>query len=396
MNPTHQATCPVCESTDWKDFFKMSEIPIYCNIFQTDREAARNCSRGDIQLAFCSNCGFIGNSTFDVTQLEYTQQYENALDFSPRFQKYAQSLAARLVTQHNLYDKDIVEIGCGKGEFLISLCDLGNNRGVGFDPTYVALPEHDRMKGQVKFIQDLYSTKYADYPADFICCRHTLEHIQTPIELLESVRLAIGDKSETPIFFEVPNGLDTFENLSVWDIIYEHCCYFTPVSLAYAFAACGFTVNAIFEDFQHQFLCIEATPGEPVRAITSKQAQQVSELSHNISTFMTRFQRKVQMWQEQLQEICAEKKKIVVWGAGSKGVMFLNLLQMQEDIEYIVDINPRKHGMFVAGTGQKIVPPKFLQEYQPDVVIVMNSVYEDEIKSTCRELGLNSSFLTHL
>jgi len=37
---------------------------------------------------------------------------------------------------HNLHDKDIIGIGSGKG-FLLLLCELGNNRAVGFDPSYV-------------------------------------------------------------------------------------------------------------------------------------------------------------------------------------------------------------------------------------------------------------------
>ena len=32
---------------------------------------------------------------------------------------------------------NILEIGCGKGEFLVQICEIGDNRGVGIDPTYV-------------------------------------------------------------------------------------------------------------------------------------------------------------------------------------------------------------------------------------------------------------------
>ena len=52
-----------------------------------------------------------------------------------------------------------------------------------------------------------------------------------------------------------------------------------------------------------------------------------------------------------------------------------------------MDINPRKQGMYVAGTGQQIVPPEFLKYYQPDVVIVMNPIYESEIRQIIEGLG---------
>jgi hypothetical protein len=69
------------------------------------------------------------------------------------------------------------------------------------------------------------------------------------------------------------------------------------------------------------------------------------------------------------------------------------MLNVQDAITYVVDINPRKHGHFVTGTGQQIVPPEFLQEYQPDVVIVMNPIYKDEIKKTLGQFGLSAELL---
>jgi FlaA1/EpsC-like NDP-sugar epimerase len=86
-------------------------------------------------------------------------------------------------------------------------------------------------------------------------------------------------------------------------------------------------------------------------------------------------------------------QRAVVWGAGSKGVTFLNALQARDPIGHVVDINPRKQGMYVAGTGQQIVAPEFLKEARPDVVIVMNPVYEDEIRRWVGELGLTPDLI---
>ena len=73
----------------------------------------------------------------------------------------------------------------------------------------------------------------------------------------------------------------------------------------------------------------------------------------------------------------------------SKGVAFLTTLgQSLDDIAYAVDINPIKTGTFMAGTGQEIVAPAFLKAYQPDVVIIMNPVYRDEISRDLQVMGL--------
>jgi hypothetical protein len=84
----------------------------------------------------------------------------------------------------------------------------------------------------------------------------------------------------------------------------------------------------------------------------------------------------------------SEGKKIVLWGSGSKGVAFLTTLGIRDEVEFVVDINPRKHGTFMAGTGQEIVSPEFLQEYEPDIVVIMNPAYKGEISSALDGLGL--------
>ena len=380
-------SCPICGTSDWNIFFEMLDVPIFCNVLWPDRQAAIDCAKGDICLSFCHHCGFIGNREFNPELLKYTESYENSLDFSPRFQEYAKTLALKLINTHDLHHKNIIEIGCGKGDFLISLCEMGNNRGVGFDPTYVPLLEHKRLENRVRFIQDLYSEKYAHYQGDFIVCRHTLEHIQHPTTLLSALRQAICDR--TTIFFEVPNGLDTFHHMAIWDIIYEHCCYFTPVSLSYAFSHSGFNIHELTEEFRGQFLCIEVSPRNLIDELTDSVTDEVQKVTRDINTFATKFQSKVEIWQHELEKNLAQGQRVAVWGAGSKGVTFLNILKTQSQIDYVVDINPRKQGMYIAGTGQRIVSPEFLQEYQPDVVLIMNSIYKNEIQQTLTSLGLN-------
>jgi len=393
MKNLSDQTCPVCQSPDLEQFFAMLEMPVYCNLLWPEQQAARNCPKGDIILAFCPSCGFITNVAFDPAKLGYSQDYENSLHYSPRFQEYAQSLATGLVENHHLYDKDIIEIGCGKGDFLISLCELGNNRGVGFDPSYVPRSEHSSMEEQVQFIQDFYSEDYQDYQADLIACRHTLEHIPNPADLLHSLRQSIGNRLSTRVFFEVPNALDTFRNLAVWDIIYEHCCYFAPTSLIQAFTSCGFKVSNVREEFGGQFLCLEAVATDTGVPLTNERQDEVEILGRDIAAFTTKFNAKVENWQQKLAQITQAGKKVVVWGAGSKGVTFLNILKLQDLVEYAVDLNPRKQGMYIAGTGQKIVPPELMRDYQPDVVIVVNPLYEQEIRQLLAGWNLHPEFI---
>jgi FlaA1/EpsC-like NDP-sugar epimerase len=111
-------------------------------------------------------------------------------------------------------------------------------------------------------------------------------------------------------------------------------------------------------------------------------------MAQDANLFAMNYQEKVREWQRAFGDLARSGERAVVWGAGSKGVSLLNTMRDVSGIEFVVDINPRKHGMHIAGTGQRIVPPEFLREYQPDVVILMNPMYQSEIQQLLGALGV--------
>jgi len=378
--------CPICCDTHILVFLEVAGLPVNCNLLWAARDEALLAPRGAIALGFCRRCGHVFNLAFEPELMEYNQEYENSLHCSPRFQQYARALAERLIARYDLHNKEIVEIGCGNGEFLRMLCELGDNRGFGFDPSYV--PSPDVVDDRVTFIPAYYSERFAHHQADLICCRHVLEHIDAPREFIAQVRRAIGARADTTAFFEVPNMAFTLRELAIWDIIYPHCSYYTAGSLAYLFGSSGFVVRDLAETFGGQFLTVEAQPlGRSAQPASIER--DTTALAQSVAAFADDYRQKVEHWQHIFGQLAAQRRRAVVWGAGAKGVTFLNALDQRGQIEYVVDINPRKHGMYMAGTGQQIVGPEFLRDYRPDVVIVMNPIYEQEIRQIASNVGVS-------
>jgi SAM-dependent methyltransferase len=330
----------------------------------------------------------IYNVAFDPSLVSYTQAYENSLYYSPRFQQHATALARRLVKTYGLYGRDVLAIGCGKGEFLTLLCTTGHNRGVGFDPSYTERQAEAPAGTAITFVPDYYSEHYADYTADFICCRQVLEHIQHPRVFLEPVRQAAAKRVGTAVFFEVPNALYTLRDLGIWDIIYEHCSYYTPPSLVRLFCEAGFTPREVYTTFGEQFLCLEASLAGGTGAAESCQAHGIEGLRRLVQDFAGHYRAKVAGWERQLNRLLANGKCVAIWGAGSKGVTFLNTIRGGRRIRHVIDINPRKQGMYVAGTGQQILPPERLIASHIDTLLVMNPLYRDEIQAQLAQIGM--------
>lgn len=389
-------TCPACGSAEMHVFYNVNDVPVNSVLLVNSRDEALGFQTGAITLAVCPACGFISNITFDEALTQYTARYEATQGYSPTFNKFHRELAQDLIDRYDLHDKDIIEIGCDKGDFITMLCEMGGNRGVGFDPAYVPGRHPSPAADRLTFIADFYSEKYADYRADFICCKMTLEHIPHVGDFIATVRRSIGDRDDTVVFFQIPNARYVLGDVAFWDIYYEHCSYFTKGSLARLFRANGFEVKDLWTAYDDQYLMIEARPasgsvgGEPL-ADEESPAQTNDLVEH----FVEHYEARRDIWRRELAQIKSAGRKAVLWGGGSKGVAFLTTLnQTIEDIAYAVDINPIKTGTFMAGTGQEIVAPSYLKEYRPDVVIIMNPVYRDEITHDLTAMGLSPEIKT--
>lgn len=394
--------CPNCGVMELTPFYSASQVPVHSVQLLKTREQALTFTKGDIRLAVCGHCGFITNNSYDPDLQDYSLEYEATQSYSPTFNAFHQQLAEGLIERYQLRHKRVIEIGCGQGEFLTLLCELGENSGIGFDPAYDARRSAHRQSERVRFIADYYGEAYTDYQADFICCKMTLEHIPDTLAFVQTVRRAIGDRHDTTVFFQVPNATYVLHDLAFWDIYYEHCSYFSEGSLRYLFERSGFAVIETRVAYDNQYLMIEARPvaeqaggvHDTRSSIHPDTGALIAQTHADVATFTVQCAQKRAMWEDRLQRYHAAGKRVVIWGGGSKGVAFLTTLQGSAAIAYAVDINPLKTGTFMAGTGHEIVNPAFLATYQPEVVIVMNPIYCAEIQKDLIAMGVYAEMVT--
>lgn len=373
-------TCLCCFSEGMKVFHQVTKVPVNSVLNLKTYDQAVNFPRGDIALGFCERCGFISNVEFDPALLQYSSEYESTQSFSPTYNDFARRQAKQLIEHHNLYGKDLLDIGCGNGEFLTLLCEMGGNRGIGFDPAYKEGRVKVKKDVRVKFVKDYYSENYAGLPVDFVYCRMTLEHIQNAAEFVSMTRRCIEKTQNVSVFFQVPVVTRILRDCAFEDIYYEHCSYFSPGSLARLFRKCGFAVRRIETDYDGQYVMIDANCSDEGSAEIMPQENDLDQLQSLVKEFSKKNQSKLAKWKNQIEAIYFQDQKVVMWGSGSKGVAFLTTLGLKNQVEYVVDINPHRQGTYMAGTGQLVVAPDFLPKYKPDVVIIMNAIYQDEIR----------------
>ena len=386
-------TCAACGG-EMSPFVEFLGVPTNSCVLLDTKDEARSYPRGDIVLGACKRCGFISNIRFDETLAQYSSRYEETQGYSPTFRKFHRELATNLIKRHHIRNKDFLEIGCGKGEFLAMMCELGPNRGVGFDPSFDEGRDVFPDDVEARVVCDFFSEAHADVNADVVCCKMTLEHIPNVEKFARLACGAMREEDDAVVFFQVPNALRILRDCAFEDIYYEHCSYFTAGSLGRLFRSFGLAIHRLTTEYADQYLAIEAKHAGSQATDTELPAlDDVDEIERLVAGFAERCAQKTESWKQQL-DAAGETGPVVLWGSGSKAVAFLSAVDHKEQIEHVVDINPHKHGYYLPGSAQRIISPEELVADKPGTVIIMNSVYREEISAALREREIDAKVLT--
>jgi SAM-dependent methyltransferase len=372
--------CPACGGDDHCEVLRLSGVPVLPNAACASSGEARSVTRGDIDLAVCLCCGHLYNRTFDPGQLRYDARYENSLGFSPSFAAYAATLADRLTGRGWVKGRIVAELGSGPGEFLALLAERGAVAALGFDPSYdpqrMARPSHPAVRIEA-----------GTYPLDgsarpeLLVARHVLEHLEEPVGVLSGIVDTLAPSAGA--YLEVPNARSMVERFSLWDLIYEHPSYFAQGSLQRLLERAGLAVEECWSDYDDQFLCAAATPAKatlpaPHRGVDAAWLAAVE-------SFGRAAQRLIDDERQRLAEL-GQRGPVALWGAGSKGIMYCNLVAAEDALD-VIDVNPRKNGTFVAGTGHEVNAPEGLRRREPTTVLVSNPLYAAEIRAQLADLA---------
>lgn len=369
--------CPACGEPGAEPFYEQRGVPVQSVALLRTREEALAFPRGDVVLAYCGACGFVFNEAYDPALQDYSRPSEESQAFSPRFRAFSRALAERLVERYHLRGKDVLEAGCGRGDFLVEICELGGNRGIGIDPGWT--PGRLDVPAGVEFVRAPYDARQAAREADLVLCRHTLEHIAPVREFVGLLRRPVLER-DGAVVIEVPDVLRVLVELAFWDVYYEHCSYFTGESLEHLAVRSGLEVLANELEFDGQYIVLEAR--------THRGGEILVEAGERVRLAVGHFEvtapGKIAEWRAWLDE----HERVALWGGSSKAVGFLTATGASPEVA-VVDVNPYRQGAFLPGGGQRVLAPEELRQDPPDVVLAMNRAYVREIERTVAELGID-------
>jgi len=379
--------CPACAGTQLRQIYALPSIPVQSCILLDSEADAKSFPTAPLRLKFCHECGFVFNAVFDLDLVDYASTTEESQHFSGTFSRFAKKLASEIAGHWEMRGKTTLEIGCGKGEFLLELAEQTGTIGLGVDPGFI--PERLGAEGNVSlsFQREFFDPATIEITPDFIACRHTLEHIPDVQSFMADITKTLDQNMDTGVFFETPDVMRVLEEGAFWDIYYEHCSYFTLGSHARLFRAVGMDVTKLYLDYDDQYIIQYAqTKGatEPL-----PQEDDLAKVRSLVEDFEQLIQSVRDHWVDYVRSRASNGKRVAIWGGGSKCVSFLTTNALGDEVATVIDINPFKQGKYLPITAHQVQSPESLKENPPDTVIIMNPVYVEEITAQLRAMGLD-------
>jgi nucleoside-diphosphate-sugar epimerase len=320
-----------------------------------------------------TSLNFVENDAFDSNLIDYTEQYENSQAHSVKFLTHMKSVLA-LLKQQVKKESLIVEVGCGKGDFVEMVQADGFFKIQGYDASY---------EGNNSSIEKRYLNENDRIKADMVVLRHVLEHVPNPYNFLSMLKAVFGDAK---IYIEVPNYDWIVAHKTFFDITYEHVNYFSQMSLNKLFGVSKTTHGLLFDD-QYQYVVADLSTlnSDFNELYKSRNWEYVSfsDLFPNLQADLDRL------------DGASQGCPVYVWGAATKGCLFLahckNNNRLIDKVQYAIDQNPQKNGKFLPGSLVQIKSKQeFLETVRGDaLLIVSNPAYKDEIEAEVKAAGLH-------
>ena len=343
--------CPICHKDDSIPFLELKNSPYLQNILSIDAESARQSPVQDVLFLYCPRCHFLFNPDFQDDKCDYTKGYNNNQLESPSYKRYIEEIADKLINTCRLHkDSSILEIGCGDGYFLSRLREkLQCGNVIGYDIRYA------KSYGMDKFVRRKFYTHDDVAPYDLVVFRHTFEGLLSFDVILKNVLDSMHEQSY--IYIETPSLDYILRQKSVGSLCYEIARYFSVRAFDRLFLDKGLVIDHVESVFGGMYLFLLGRR-TPVVAGAERTYQRLAEA-------LGRFH------------------KAVIWGASGRAISTLCHLGLgPERVLCAVDIDPGKQGKFLPFTSQEVLTPEDALALDPDLIIVANQNYLEEIAAS--------------
>jgi SAM-dependent methyltransferase len=398
--------CRLCNGKYLELVLPIAASPIADAYISHDRLSERQ-DTYPLDLYLCNDCGHLQNIDVvnpDILFRDYIYQTSSSLGLVEHYRHYADDVMLRFDVKPGAL---VLEIGSNDGSLLrffksngLEVLGIDPARRIAYEATARGIPTLPEF-----FCSKLAKELQKEHvPAAVIAANNVFAHADNLTDIVQGIRMMLDN--DGVFIFEVsylPDIVDRF----LFDTVYhEHVSYHSIAPLARFFERLDmqlFDVQRISSKGGSIRGFAQRTP-EGCHAVTSRVWDMLEE------EFRRGFdkpvvyreygeaiaKRKVAV-EEVLNNVRANGKTVVGYGASTTVTTLIWHFDLAQKLEFLVDDNPLKHGLFAPKCHLPVLPSEELYLRRPDYVVILAWNYaEPIIKRHQRYIAEGGTFVVPL
>ena len=337
------------------ELMKIENMPASAQDIPTKEELDKDCGI-EVSLCVCEDCGLVQLKNDAVY---YYRDVIRAGGYSTTMEALRKSQYKHFIEFASLEGKKIIEVGCGRGEFLGMLSDFPvEGYGTEHKKDLVEIAKEAGLRVDEDFPES-EDHIFKNGPFDAFMSFNFLEHQPHPRTYLKAIYNNLGDEGYGLI--TVPSFEYIMEQNSFYEIIPDHIAYYSFESLTHLLNICGFEVlekETVNRDTISMIVKKRKLPD--ICGIISKKNDIATEVVETVKKY-------------------AKAGKIAIWGASHQGFTLCATTGIADYVDCIIDSAPFKQGKYAPASHIPIISPDEARKRKLEAIIIVAPGYTNEI-----------------